>query len=167
MTLRINLGSSSCMPRDLSKQQKKRTNHRRRRRRLGPLRNQAVPPPKSHLLRSPKLRPVNVRLTRPRGQRRGKPWERRSGPSSTRSCTIISMTRRSSIRARSRACSTVARTRTVTRYVVSKLCIVGRASFVLFPVIFGYCGVDFCSFPFAFPLFACSTTTSFFRCCVA
>ena len=36
-------------------------------------------------------------------------------------------------RARSRACSTVARTRTVTRYVVSKPCIVRRASFVRFP----------------------------------
>ena len=109
----------------------------------------------------------HVKLKNCCGQRRGQPWERRSGPSSTRSCSMSAVAHRSAIRARSRACSTVARTRTVTRYVVSKPCTVGRASFVLFPVIFGYCGVDFCSFPFAFPLFACSTTTSFFRCCVA
>ena len=45
----------------------------------------------------------------------------------------VVMAVRRAIGARSRACSTVARTRTVTRYVVSKPCIVRRASFVRFP----------------------------------
>ena len=46
---------------------------------------------------------------------------------------MSAMAHRRAIGARSRACSTVARTRTVTRYVVSKPRIVRRASFVLFP----------------------------------
>ena len=72
-----------------------------------------------------------------RGQRRGQPWESRSGPNSTRSYFLnpgLQKTRgKAQIRAQSRNCSTVARTRTVSRYVVSKPCIVRRASFVLFP----------------------------------
>ena len=44
----------------------------------------------------------------------------------------------------------------------STACLLCSFSFFL-----GYCGVVFCSFPFAFPLFARSTTSSFFRCCVA
>ena len=72
-------------------------------------------------------------LPQRRGQRRGQPWERRSGPSSTRSCGMSAMAHRRAIGARSRACSTVARTRTVTRYVVRKPRIVRGASFVRFP----------------------------------
>ena len=44
----------------------------------------------------------------------------------------------------------------------STACLLCSFSFFL-----GYCVVVFCSFPFAFPLFARSTNTSFFRCCVA
>ena len=43
----------------------------------------------------------------------------------------------------------------------STACLLCSFSFFL-----GYCGVVFCSFPFAFPLFARLSTSSFFRCCV-